>query len=86
MLVLSDDAARRMMRRLADGKRAGDQAIVAGESAVAGLVAAIDARESGVLGLDGDSRILVIGSEGATDPAIYAEIVGRPAERVRAAA
>ena len=85
-MTLSDDAARRMMRRLADGGRGGDQAIVAGESAVAGLVAAIDARESGVLGLDGDSRILVIGSEGATDPALYAEIVGRPAERVRAGA
>ena len=85
-MTISDDAARHMMRRLADGKRGGDPAIVAGESAVAGLAAAISARQAGALGLDGDSRILVIGSEGATDPALYEEIVGRSAEQVRAGA
>jgi diaminopropionate ammonia-lyase len=36
------------------------------------------------LGLGPDSRILVINSEGATDPAIYAGIVGRTPEEVMA--
>ena len=80
-MTVADDAARSMMRRLADG----DPPIVAGESAVAGLAAALAAREAGAFGLDGHSRILVIGSEGATDPVLYEEIVGRPADRVRKA-
>ena len=37
------------------------------------------------LGLDDSSTVLVIGTEGATDPAIYAEIVGRRPEEVTAA-
>ena len=72
-VTVSDDAARSLMRRLADG----EPPIVAGESAVAGLAAAL------AYGLGGESRILVIGSEGDTDPALYEDIVGRPAERVR---
>lgn len=58
---------------------AGDPAIEAGESAVAGLAALIAAREdadlSAKLGLDADSRVLLIGSEGITDPEIYARIM-----------
>jgi len=56
-----------------------DPSIVAGESAVAGFAAVIAAslqenlREQ--LGLSAASRVLVIGSEGATDPAIYAELM-----------
>ena len=34
------------------------------------------------LGLDAASRVLVIGSEGATDPVIYRQTVGRPPEEV----
>ena len=34
------------------------------------------------LGLSSDSVVLVFGTEGATDPAIYREIVGRAAESV----
>ena len=71
-----------MMRCLAQGGRGGDQAIVAGESAVAGLVAALAARRAEAFGLDGESSVLVIGSEGATDPALYEEITGRPADQV----
>jgi len=58
----------------------GDPSIVAGESAVAGLVAlrlAIeDARAREKLRLNSDSVILLFGTEGATDPQLYQEITG----------
>lgn len=62
----------------------GDEAIEAGESAVAGLAALIAARSDPVLsaklGLDAGSRVLLIGSEGVTDPAIFKMIMeGRDA-------
>lgn len=62
----------------------GDTALEAGESAVAGLAALIMARAdddvSALLGLDGESRVLLIGSEGVTDPAIFQMIMeGRDA-------
>ena len=57
-----------------------DPEIEAGESAVAGLAALIAAARSDTLrrtlGLDGESRVLLIGSEGATDPESYAAFVG----------
>jgi diaminopropionate ammonia-lyase len=57
----------------------GDPAIVAGESAVCGMAALIAACRQPALGtalqLTDDSRVLVIGSEGATDPEIYAQLV-----------
>ncbi len=56
-----------------------DPKIEAGESAVAGLAALIAAAQSDelrrALGLDGESRVLLIGSEGATDPESYAAIM-----------
>jgi len=63
---------------------AGDTAIEAGESAIAGLAALIAARQdaalSAKLGLDAQSRVLLIGSEGVTDSAIFAQIMeGRDA-------
>ena len=45
-MTVADDDARHMMRLLGEGGRGGDQAIVAGESAVAGLVAALAARRA----------------------------------------
>ena len=61
-----------------------DTPIEAGESAVAGLAALIAARQdadlSRKLRLDGQSRVLLIGSEGVTDPAIFKMIMeGRDA-------
>ncbi|MFZ1725085.1 MAG: diaminopropionate ammonia-lyase [Albidovulum sp.] len=57
----------------------GDPVIEAGESAVAGLAALIAARQdkglSAKLGLDNRSRVLLIGSEGVTDPAIFKMIM-----------
>ncbi len=45
--------------------------IEAGESAVAGLCGALLAAPGGALGLGAESRVLVFGTEGATDPALY---------------
>lgn len=59
----------------------GDPPIVAGESAVAGLAGFIAARQntnlSEALNLDTKSRILVLGTEGATDPVVYERMTGR---------
>ncbi|WP_350333504.1 diaminopropionate ammonia-lyase [Coralliovum pocilloporae] len=56
-----------------------DPSIVAGESAVAGLAAAIAIAQDDALraafGFTDQSRLLFIGSEGATDPEIYQEIM-----------
>ena len=56
-----------------------DQNIIAGESAVAGLAALIGATQSdslaAQLNLDSNSNVLVIGTEGATDPILYDELV-----------
>ena len=77
------------MRQHADGVGS-DTPIVAGESAVAGLVAILAARKdkglADALGLEPDpSRILLFGTEGASDPEIYQQLVGRCAEDVRVA-
>jgi diaminopropionate ammonia-lyase len=84
---LPDAAAVDAMRLLAAAE-GGDPAIVAGESAVAGVAAALaccaddDARRA--LGLDAGSRLLFFGSEGDTDPALYRQLVGIGADEVRA--
>lgn len=65
---------------LADGVD-GDPPVVAGESGVAGLAFLLAARDDAglrtALGLDAASRVLLIGTEGATDPDIWRAIVGR---------
>jgi diaminopropionate ammonia-lyase len=80
-LVIEDRHAAEAMRRLARPV-AGDPAIVAGESGAAGLGGLLalltepalePAREH--LRLDPASRVLVVNTEGATDPAGYARIV-----------
>lgn len=66
---------------------AGDPAIVSGETGASGLAALLAAREAPalreLLELDGDSRVLLLGSEGDTDPEIYRRITGRSAAEVR---
>ena len=85
--TIGDDAAVECMRLLAEG-RCGDDPIVAGESAVAGLagllLACADVNARSVLGLRPDSRVLVLGTEGATDAETYRAIVGRAPEDVMA--
>jgi diaminopropionate ammonia-lyase len=82
-MTISDEAALASMRLLARGA-SGDPAIVAGESAVAGRAGMLAARERGELQLDAESRVVVFGTEGATDPELYRRIVGATADEVRA--
>lgn len=86
-MAVSDDAAIDMMRRLSR-PGSGDIPIVAGESAVAGLAGLAAAMQSdeicAALQLDGGSRILVFGTEGDTDPELYARLVGRTGDEIRA--
>ena len=66
--------------------RDGDPVIVAGETGGAGLAALLALQDRAdlraELGLDADSRVLLLGSEGDTDPEIYRRIVGKSAEEV----
>jgi diaminopropionate ammonia-lyase len=79
-MTIDDEAAVDCMRLLAEG-RFGDDPVVAGESGVAGLagllMASADAEARARLDLHRDSRVLVFGTEGATDPEVYHSIVGR---------
>ena len=87
-LAVSDAAVADCMNLLADG-RFGDEPIVAGESAVAGLVGLLavagDPAARAKLGLDENSRVVLFGTEGDTDPDVYQRIVGRSAAAVRGA-
>jgi diaminopropionate ammonia-lyase len=86
-MAVPDEAVAPCMRLLAEGV-GDDRRIVAGESAVAvlaGLILAVnDPAAARALALGADSRVLLFGTEGATDPALYERIVGRPAEAVLA--
>ncbi|PRY26301.1 diaminopropionate ammonia-lyase [Aliiruegeria haliotis] len=77
-LALPDTSAIREMRMLA-APLSGDPAIVAGESAVAGLAGLANVLKvpgaSAALGLGPASRVLVFGTEGATDPEVYRAII-----------
>ncbi|MBZ9859856.1 diaminopropionate ammonia-lyase [Mesorhizobium sp. CA12] len=84
-MTVDEEDAVAVMNRLA--RPAGnDPAIVSGESGGAGLAglirAAADKTMRAALGLDGNSRVLIINSEGATDPGRYAELVGMAPEEV----
>jgi diaminopropionate ammonia-lyase len=78
-MTVDEDDAVSIMRRLARPV-AGDPAIVSGESGgvgLAGLVKICQHRElRDRLGLDKAARVLVINTEGATDPKMYEELVG----------
>jgi diaminopropionate ammonia-lyase len=84
-IAIDDAFALEAVRALANPPP-GDAAIVAGETGGSGLAALLAARDypaiRQTLGLDQDSRVLLLGSEGDTDPAIYREVVGRSAEEV----
>jgi len=84
-LTIEDDAIGPLMKRLAQGT-SDDPRIVAGEAAVAGLAGCIaacadtDLRQN--LDLNENSSVLVFGTEGATDPTVYRQLVGSVAEDV----
>ncbi len=79
-MAIPDGAAVSAMRLLAGAR------VVAGESAVAGLAGFVLANDDADLkekfGLNENSRVLFFGSEGATDPALYRELVGKSAQEV----
>ena len=65
-----------------------DPGIVSGETGATGLAALLAAQEvpalRELLGIDARSRVLLLGSEGDTDPGIYQHITGKTADEVRA--
>jgi diaminopropionate ammonia-lyase len=77
------DAMRTLARPIGN-----DPAIVAGETGGVGLAALLAARDHpGIraqLKLDASSRVLLLGSEGDTDPVIYKQVVGQTAVEVLA--
>lgn len=77
-LAIPDGIVAPTMRLLA-GAVTGDPVVEAGESAVAGLAALIAACQSPqlrrTLALDDGARVLLIGSEGVTDPEIFEAIM-----------
>lgn len=85
-MTVDDHAALDAMRRLAEPVT-GDPAIVAGESGGAGLagllIASADTALRDRIGLGAEARVLVINTEGATDPDLYAELIGRTPDEVR---
>lgn len=86
VMAVTDAAAVAAMKHLAFPK-GGDPAVVAGESAVAGLAGLLalaeDAEARSLLHLGPDARVLLFGTEGDTDPALYQDLVGAPAATIR---
>lgn len=84
-MTVDDEMAPKVMRRLANPV-AGDPPIVSGESGGAGLGGLLTAlREpklAAQIGLGLEARVLVINTEGATDPMLYQEIVGKSPDAV----
>ena len=84
-IKISDEAAVAAMRRLAFGN-GDDPPIVAGESGVAGLAGFLavvgDPESRERLDITESSRIVLFGTEGATDRDTYKEIVGLHPEEV----
>lgn len=86
-IAIDDSFALAGMRRFAN-PLAGDPAIVAGECSggALGALLALDGRPDlkQLLRLDASSRVLLIGTEGDTDAAIYQDAVGMTAAQVLA--
>ncbi|HEX2492304.1 MAG TPA: diaminopropionate ammonia-lyase [Steroidobacter sp.] len=85
-VTINEESAVEGMRLLAAGEN-GDPNIVAGESATAGLAALLaiaeDPRHERLrqeMRLDQHARVLLFGTEGATDPELYQRLVGKPAQ------
>ncbi|MGJ7524796.1 diaminopropionate ammonia-lyase [Variovorax sp. GB1P17] len=83
--VIEDNHAVEAMRWLAQGSRL-DRPIVSGESGAAGAAAlqmiALSPEWRQQAALDADSKVLLINTEGATAPGVYAQLLGRSADEV----
>ncbi|MDG1996807.1 MAG: diaminopropionate ammonia-lyase [Emcibacteraceae bacterium] len=77
-ITISDDNVKSAMRIMAKGI-GHDPKVEAGESAVAGIAALMELKDNPelkvALAIDTNSRILLFGTEGATDPEMYKEII-----------
>jgi diaminopropionate ammonia-lyase len=78
---ITDDGVAPLMQAFAHGHLKSDSTkIEAGECSTSGLAALIAATSDPALkaqlGFDENSTVLLIGTEGATDPALYGEITG----------
>jgi len=86
-VAIDDRYALEAVRALANPV-SGDRAIVSGETGATGLGVLFAARDVPALRelihLDAGSRVVLLGSEGDTDPEIYRQITGRSAAQVRA--
>lgn len=84
-MTVEDAEAVQAMRELAQGS-VDDIPVLAGESGVAGLAALHRLQAApdlaAPLGLDACSRVLLISTEGATAPEVYAHLVGESANSV----
>ncbi|MFC7517877.1 diaminopropionate ammonia-lyase [Herbaspirillum sp. GCM10030257] len=83
--TIQDSDAVNAMQWLASGCD-GDVPIVAGESGAAGLAGLVallkDKKSAEMIGLNSDARILLINTEGATAPSVYADLTGVSAAQV----
>ncbi len=86
-LTIPDEATVDAIRQAAAGV-GGDSPVVIGETGIAGwagfLAATRDENLRQQLGLDCNSRIVIIATEGATDPEVYYSLVGASPEAVLA--
>lgn len=86
-MTVDDPDAVNAMRLLANPSGS-DPAVVAGESGGVGLAAllkiAADPTLRTKIGLDAQSRIFLVNTEGATDPRLYQQLVGQTPEQVLA--
>jgi diaminopropionate ammonia-lyase len=77
-MTITDDRVPDLMRLLANGTD-NDPSIEAGECSASGLAALIEVKNNDTmvkkLNLNDNSRVLLFGTEGATDPDIYKEII-----------
>ena len=86
-MTISDDDAVTAMHMLARGSER-DIPIVSGESGAAGLAGLAVLRKhealSAEIGLDANSCVLLISTEGATAPQVFQQLVGESAESIEA--
>ena len=79
-VAIGDDEVGATLRGLAGGEY-GDEAIAAGECSAAGIIALRALAAADDAGLTADSRVLLFGTEGVTDPDSYRRLVGENAQK-----
>ncbi|KAF5008131.1 hypothetical protein FDECE_5567 [Fusarium decemcellulare] len=84
-VAVPDSVAVEGMKELASG-RGGDVPVVCGESSAANMGVMLETINDTTLrqklGLDNNSKVVLFGLEGATDPVIYEKLVGKSPEQV----